>query len=130
MSSLFSLYREVLPPSVVTHAVAASLVAPGAKNLVVAKSCVLEIYNVVEADEEAPDASALNDAAGDAPRRARKAARLELLAHRKLHGVISSIGVVRTAVGAGAEDRDSLLLSFADAKVGLSFFRSSSPKSA
>lgn len=52
MSSLFSLYREVLPPSVVTHSVSASLIAPNAKNLVVAKSTILEIYNVIESDED------------------------------------------------------------------------------
>ncbi|KAI9015412.1 CPSF A subunit region-domain-containing protein [Hyaloraphidium curvatum] len=143
MSSLFSLYREALPPSVITHAVAASLTAPGARNLVVAKSTVLEVYNVVETDEEAPETANGEpsnghggvifdaDVGGPAAGRAlagegekevnptRRGARLELLVHKKLHGVITSLGVVRTAVGAGAEDRDSILLSFADAKLSL-----------
>jgi cleavage and polyadenylation specificity factor subunit 1 len=130
MSSLFSLYREVLPPSVVTHAAPASLVAPGSTNLVVAKSTILEIYNIVEFEEDFFQDQSVDSwdnggsvgpanghGNGNETRKTRKGARLELIAHRKLHGVIASLGIIRLAVGAGAEGRDSILLTFADAKV-------------
>lgn len=46
-----------------------------------------------------------------------KVVRLELVYQEKLHGVITSMGVIRSATGVGAMGMDSLLLSFKDAKV-------------
>ena len=48
---------------------------------------------------------------------ARKTARLELCNEFKLHGNITSIGVIRTSTSVGLLGMDSLLLSFKDAKV-------------
>lgn len=47
-SSLFNLYKTILPPSTVECCARARLTGPTATNLVVAKGSVLEIYVVVE----------------------------------------------------------------------------------
>ncbi|TPX40593.1 hypothetical protein SeMB42_g03452 [Synchytrium endobioticum] len=51
--------------------------------------------------------------------RPRNAGRLELHSQHKLHGVITSMGVIRTTSPAGLMGMDSLLLSFKNAKMSL-----------
>ncbi|KAJ3275699.1 mRNA cleavage and polyadenylation factor subunit [Borealophlyctis nickersoniae] len=135
MSSIYSLYKELLPPTAVEACAQARFLSPYLLNLIVARGSVLQVYNVVE--EDAPEVDeeqlklekeAVEDQDLPFPRfkplptaaksdRPKKVARLELHSEHRLHGNVTSIGVVRTSTSVGLDGMDSLLLSFKDAKV-------------
>ncbi|KAK9727894.1 mRNA cleavage and polyadenylation factor subunit [Basidiobolus ranarum] len=102
--SMYTLFREVFPPTGVEHAVQANFISSNVTNLIVAKTSILQIFTVVT--EHAPDSQTNTEIS---------VARLELFSQYKLHGNIASIGVVKTVSSGG----DSLLLSFKDAKLSL-----------
>ncbi|KXS16802.1 hypothetical protein M427DRAFT_55141 [Gonapodya prolifera JEL478] len=146
---MFHLYKDLLPPSVASCCVAATLVAPDTKNLLVARGNTLHIYTVQEEEENIPDFGRSGDQTdeidadlegeasagmilGDSDEhqyrpslsaalasRRRKVARLHFVYSCKLAGVVESMGVVRTSVGVGAAGMDSVLLAFGDAKLSL-----------
>ncbi|RKO91040.1 hypothetical protein BDK51DRAFT_51243 [Blyttiomyces helicus] len=134
MSSIYTLYKDILPPSAINACAEARFVSPRAVNLVVARAGLLQVYNIVEEDAPSADSSASVDDpeekdlektqsrpinASASPDRTPKIARLELFAQFKLYGNITSIGVVRTTTSVGVLGMDSLLLSFKDAKLSL-----------
>ena len=102
---LFGYAQDTLPPTGVTHAVAARLfAAPTAllsdTALVVVRTSLLQVYGIVRSA---------------AARRAHRLRRLVLLAEDELAGTVCELATVR-APGA---DRDALLVSFFDAKVSV-----------
>ncbi|KAI8813010.1 CPSF A subunit region-domain-containing protein, partial [Cladochytrium replicatum] len=133
--TLYSYYKELIPPSCIETCAEARFTSPTATNLIVTKGSLLEIYNVVE--EDAPEVNEFQqrldddyDLNSEFPRirplienakrgQAPKIAKLELRSRHKLQGNVTSIGVVRTANSAGASGMDSLLLSFKEAKMAL-----------
>ncbi|KAI8825062.1 CPSF A subunit region-domain-containing protein [Fimicolochytrium jonesii] len=130
MSSSYSLYKELLPPSGIEHSVDARFVSPHVTNLIIARGNVLQIYDVVEEDliggVDGPDESQHEKGhlksesahTWNSPR-PRKVAKLNLHAEFRLQGNVTSIGVVRTTTPVGLLGMDSLLLSFKDAKMSL-----------
>ncbi|KAJ3013404.1 Cleavage and polyadenylation specificity factor subunit 1 [Thoreauomyces humboldtii] len=135
MTSTYSLYKELLPPSGIEACVEARFISPSAVNLIVARDSVLQIYTVIEDDFEnhpivqakTEDLEQTSDDASEEmiksvsrrPRGPRKIARLELHAQFRLQGNVTSMGVVRTSTSNGLKGMDSLLLSFRDAKMSL-----------
>ncbi|KAJ3189114.1 mRNA cleavage and polyadenylation factor subunit [Gaertneriomyces sp. JEL0708] len=107
MSTIYSLYKELLPPSGIDHVATASFTGPEVTNLIVAQSNLLRIYEVNEKIQ------------GNSGESLDRIARLRLVHEEYLNGIITSIGTVRTATGVGAQGLDSLLLAFKDAKVCL-----------
>ncbi|KAK0952875.1 mRNA cleavage and polyadenylation factor subunit [Friedmanniomyces endolithicus] len=91
-------YTELLPPTAVTHALALPFLTPTANNLVVAKSSLLQIFDIISA----PDTTT---------------ARLSLIAEYPLSGTptaLRSLSLPTTPTGGHA-----LLFAFKDAKLSL-----------
>ncbi|PKC68294.1 hypothetical protein RhiirA1_457369 [Rhizophagus irregularis] len=135
--SIYPLYKEVFPPTVVDNIACAAFTSPSDVNVIVARTSFLQIYKFIEDElitEENPgeDDSNLTQELGKdddqnflfptlkpaANSSSSKTAHLELVAQYKLFGNIASMGVVRTT-SSGINDMDSLLLSFKDAKISL-----------
>ncbi|RKP05219.1 CPSF A subunit region-domain-containing protein [Thamnocephalis sphaerospora] len=112
---MFTLWKELVPPSAVEHVVSATLATThdSLPNLVVGRGSMLQVFRVRE--EEVLDGGAYIKLAA---KNVRKHARLELAYEQRLHGDIASMASVRTASSA-KHGRDSLLLSFKDAKISL-----------
>ncbi|KAF8929108.1 Cleavage and polyadenylation specificity factor subunit 1 [Dissophora ornata] len=98
--SMYTLAKELFPPSGVERVVRCNFVRPDVLNVVVSKSTVLEIYNFTE------------------PAQADQLPLLELVASYRLNGIITSMGVIRTS-SSGQHGLDSILVSFKDAKMSL-----------
>ncbi|KAG0253424.1 Cleavage and polyadenylation specificity factor subunit 1 [Actinomortierella ambigua] len=98
--SMFTLAKEIFPPTSVENVVRCNFVLPHVLNVIIARNSVLEIYNFVE------------------PAQADQLPRLELVATYRLNGVITSMGVIRTT-SSGQHGLDSILVSFKDAKMSL-----------
>ena len=96
--SMYTLAKELFPPTGIERVVRCNFVRPDVLNVVVSKSTVLEIYNFTE------------------PAQADQLPRLELVASYRLNGIITSMGVIRTS-SSGQHGLDSILVSFKDAKV-------------
>ncbi|KAJ3110285.1 Cleavage and polyadenylation specificity factor subunit 1 [Phlyctochytrium bullatum] len=107
---MYGLWRELHPPTAVEACVEARFISPDAVNLIVARTHILQVYNVVEcdADTPSPEGAVVKD----------KVARLELAGEYRLNGNVTSIVAVRTSTSVGLAGMDSLLLSFRDAKEG------------
>jgi len=91
-------YTELLPPTAVTHALALPFLTPAANNLVVAKSSLLQIFDIISA----PNTTT---------------ARLSLIAEYPLSGTptaLRSLALPTTPTGGHA-----LLLAFKDARLSL-----------
>lgn len=91
-------YSEILPPSGVTHSVQAAFTSVDANNLIVAKTSLLQIFDLHT-----------TDGAQDA--------KLILVAEYSLQGTITSLGKVRPLHS--KTGGDNLLLTFRDAKLSL-----------
>ncbi|KAJ3100898.1 Cleavage and polyadenylation specificity factor subunit 1 [Phlyctochytrium planicorne] len=122
---MYALWKEAHPPTAVDASVEARFISPDAVNLVVAKSHILQVYNVIEVDEDTGKACS-NITNGDAGHQNgvnqgdfRKVARLELAGEFRLQGNITSMAAVRTSTSVGAAGMDSILLTFRDAKMSL-----------
>ncbi|KAK3067592.1 mRNA cleavage and polyadenylation factor subunit, partial [Teratosphaeriaceae sp. CCFEE 6253] len=87
-------YTELLPPTAVTHAVALPLLSPTANNLVVAKTSLLQVFDVLPTPEENT--------------------RLSLLAEYPLSGTVTALRALTLSSGTHA-----LLLATKDAKLSL-----------
>ncbi|KAG0002046.1 Cleavage and polyadenylation specificity factor subunit 1 [Entomortierella chlamydospora] len=98
--SMYTLAKELFPPTGIERVVRCNFVRPDILNVIVSKSTVLEIYNFTE------------------PAQADQLPRLELVASYRLNGIITSIGVIRTS-SSGQHGLDSILVSFKDAKMSL-----------
>lgn len=96
--SMYTLAKEIFPPTGIERVVRCNFVRPDILNVIVAKSSVLEIYNFSE------------------PARPDQLPRLEMVASYRLNGIITSMGVIRTS-SSGQHGLDSILVSFKDAKV-------------
>ncbi|CAH1761431.1 3424_t:CDS:10 [Entrophospora sp. SA101] len=136
--SIYPLYKDLFPPTGVEEVVCASFTSPTDINLIVARSSILQIYRFVEQaevtkEEETAmeeDVNLVNVFGKDddqnfifptlkpAANLLYMTARLELIIQYKLHGNITSMGVVQT-ISSGANGMDSLLISFKDAKLSL-----------
>ncbi|KAJ3040299.1 Cleavage and polyadenylation specificity factor subunit 1 [Rhizophlyctis rosea] len=123
MSSIYSLYKELLPPTGVQCCAEARFTSPYNVNLLIAKGSMLEVYDVVQDDKatggDGGGDQTLSQISTQNENTARKTPRLELRDQFKLHGNIMSIGVIRTSTSVGLLGMDSLLLSFKDAKMSL-----------
>ncbi|KAI9598078.1 CPSF A subunit region-domain-containing protein [Syncephalis fuscata] len=134
---MYTLWKELVPPTAVEHAITAVLTAPqdSLPNLVICRDSILQIFSVQEKDEleieeedngndtHAHAAADVNEESGGTyiklmPKNTRKTARLVLAHERRLHGVIASTSAIRTANSARL-GRDSLLVAFKDAKMSL-----------
>ncbi|KAI1302103.1 Cleavage and polyadenylation specificity factor subunit 1 [Mortierella claussenii] len=98
--SLYTLAKELFPPTGIERVVRCNFVRPDMLNVIVSKATVLEIYNFTE------------------PAQADQHPRLELVAGYRLNGIITSMGVIRTS-SSGQHGLDSILVSFKDAKMSL-----------
>ncbi|QDS67966.1 hypothetical protein FKW77_009040 [Venturia effusa] len=125
-------YTELTPPTVVTHAVSLPLLSSKAINLVVAKTSVLQIFNLTQISTEV--GAAANDGEDNSPmdnaaetldgfnadmdlHRLEHTARLVLISEHSLAGTVTSIRRVKTMnTKSGGE---ALLIAFADAKLSL-----------
>lgn len=54
-TAIYTCYRQLHPPTGVDHAVFGSVTAPGSRDLIIGKACILEIYRVHRQDEETKD---------------------------------------------------------------------------
>ncbi|KAJ3154030.1 Cleavage and polyadenylation specificity factor subunit 1 [Geranomyces variabilis] len=123
MASVYTLYKELLPPSGIKSCAEARFISPSDINLIVSRGTVLQVFSVVEDDhvDQLADETLASGPAHEVQetKRIRKIAKLELQAQFKLPGNVTSIGVVRTSTSVGLLGMDSLLLSFRDAKMSL-----------
>lgn len=55
MSTSFTLYKELFPPTTVEHVQRASFTSATATNVIVAKASLLQIYNFTEYEPEPED---------------------------------------------------------------------------
>ncbi|KAL4213346.1 CPSF A subunit region-domain-containing protein [Rhizopus microsporus] len=140
--SAYTIYEELFPPQTVEQVETCHFTSPDAINLIVAKASLLQIYqfveyvpNVEEEDETLSDNELAKERLNDTEDRNltypklkplkkdvvvdSTSGRLELVAQFKLHGIISTMGTVRTNSSRGKEGCDSLLLGFSDAKMSL-----------
>ncbi|KAK3837510.1 MAG: CPSF A subunit region-domain-containing protein [Linnemannia gamsii] len=98
--SMYTLAKELFPPTGIERVVRCNFIRPDILNVIVSKSTVLEVYNFTE------------------PAEADQLPRLELVASYRFNGVITSMGVIRTS-SSGQHGLDSILVSFKDAKMSL-----------
>jgi hypothetical protein len=96
--SMYTLAKELFPPTGIERVVRCNFIRPDILNVIVSKATVLEVYNFTE------------------PAQADQLPRLELVASYRFNGVITSMGVIRTS-SSGQHGLDSILVSFKDAKV-------------
>ncbi|KAJ8329492.1 mRNA cleavage and polyadenylation factor subunit [Batrachochytrium dendrobatidis] len=128
-NNLYSLCKEIFPPSGIDYAVSARFLTPDARNVVIARGSLLQVFKVIERDTTVAFSSSLNnlnstdlDTNGDQAKTTKdqdippKAACLELAAQFRVHGNITSLGVVPMNYSGKA---DALLLSFKEAKMSL-----------
>ncbi|KAI8362546.1 CPSF A subunit region-domain-containing protein [Mortierella sp. GBAus27b] len=97
---MYTLAKELFPPTGIERVVRCNFVRPDVLNVIVSKSTVLEIYSFTE------------------PAQADQLPRLELVGSYRLNGIITSMGVIRTT-SSGQHGLDSILVSFKDAKMSL-----------
>lgn len=90
-------YTELVPPTAVTHAVALPFLSPDASNLVVAKTSLLQVFNI----------TTLRDGTD----------RLSLVGEYPLSGTVTSIARIKTIETASGGE--AVLLAFKDAKLSL-----------
>ncbi|KAI9656016.1 MAG: mRNA cleavage and polyadenylation factor subunit [Bathelium mastoideum] len=115
-------YTELTPPTAVEHSVVLPFVSPSATNLVVAKSSLLQIFELTNVTEIP---SRLTDAAQDAnsiegilpTQRSESRTRLVLVSEHTISGVITSLA--RISIQNSKSGGDALLVSFQDAKLSL-----------
>ncbi|KAG2221909.1 hypothetical protein INT45_013245 [Circinella minor] len=145
--SAYTIYKELFPAQTVEHVKYGQFTSPDAKNLIVAKASLLQIYDFVEytptdttlvetqddqiemeADDNAQDRFNDKDEQALAFPKLKplknellesSSGRLELVAQYKLNGSVTSMGIVRTISPRGKQGCDSLLLAFNDAKLSL-----------
>lgn len=91
-------YSELVPPSGVTHSAQAALLRPDANNLIVAKSSLLQVFDVSAGDEL-------------------ENAHLNLVAEYSLQGTITALAKVTLLKSKSGGD--ALLIAFRDAKLSL-----------
>ncbi|RIB01623.1 CPSF A subunit region-domain-containing protein [Gigaspora rosea] len=130
--SIYPLYKEIFPSTSVEEVVCANFTSSKDINIIVARSSILQIYKFVErleisVEDEDNDLGQEIEKEKDetflltlkpATNPSFMTGHLELISQYKLHGNITSMGVVRT-ISSGANEMDSLLLSFKDAKLSL-----------
>ncbi|KAL1990323.1 hypothetical protein VTN49DRAFT_6162 [Thermomyces lanuginosus] len=97
-------YTELLPPTGVTHALSVPFTAPTARNLVVVKTSLLQIFDLVTVSAEHGNSQANQE-------------RLALIAEYDLAGTVTDIS--RVHILASKSGGNALLLSFRDAKLSL-----------
>ena len=129
---MYSLHKDILPPSMggIESCVEARFTSPTAVNLIVARSCYLQIYTVIEELHTLPSNHKSSNHSHDlvpsdtdninidlSKSSYNKLARLQLVGEYRLMGLITSLAVIRTTNSVGLLGMDSLLLSFNDAKV-------------
>ncbi|EEA22246.1 mRNA cleavage and polyadenylation factor subunit [Talaromyces marneffei ATCC 18224] len=107
-------YTEVLPPSGVTHAVSAAFTSATAKNLIVVKTSLLQIYTLVA--ETSTTLILENDQQADDDVK-NEATKLHLHAEYDLYGTVTDISPVK--ILKSRSGGDALLLSFRNAKLSL-----------
>jgi cleavage and polyadenylation specificity factor subunit 1 len=107
-------YTEVLPPSGVTHAVSAAFTSATAKNLVVVKTSLLQIYTLIT---ETSTASVLENGQQTGDNVKNETTRLHLLAEYDLYGTVTDISPVK--ILNSRSGGDAVLLSFRNAKLSL-----------
>ncbi|KAJ1548749.1 Cleavage and polyadenylation specificity factor subunit 1 [Nowakowskiella sp. JEL0078] len=134
MTSMFAFNKEILASSGAEICVEATFCSPSHSNLIVAVSSNLFVYSLVEEDspdvvhsidfdqslmgeEEFPNLMPLLEPSkkGQVP----TVARMELFAKFKLNGNVCSMAAIRTQTSVGLLGMDSLLISWADAKMSL-----------
>lgn len=111
-------YTELVPPTAVTHAVSLSFLAPGANNLVIAKTSLLQVFEIKDAAwdggrERGQENSDFKPGQKeDAP-----SSKLVLVGEYPLSGTVTSLAKVKTLnTKTGAE---ALLVATKDAKISL-----------
>jgi cleavage and polyadenylation specificity factor subunit 1 len=91
-------YSELVPPSGITQSVALSFTSSKSNNLIVARSSLLQIFEVKSSDQNAES-------------------RLALIAEYRLSGTVTNLG--RVALEKLQSGGDAVLVSFRDAKLSL-----------
>ncbi|PNS20445.1 hypothetical protein CAC42_5895 [Sphaceloma murrayae] len=100
-------YSELIPPTAVTQALSLRFTGRSSANLVIAKTSLLQIFNVKSIPATTPDGVSTAD----------ETSKLVLVGEYPLAGIVTSLAKVRAAdTKTGG---DALLVSFKDAKVSL-----------
>ncbi|KAK5171969.1 mRNA cleavage and polyadenylation factor subunit [Saxophila tyrrhenica] len=96
-------YTQLLPPSAVTHAVALPFLDAASRNLVVVKTCVLQVFRLRAVKHHSDDSATKS--------------RLVLVGEYPLAGTVTSLAAIKAEnTKSGGE---ALLIAFKDAKVSL-----------
>ncbi|KAI5292931.1 mRNA cleavage and polyadenylation factor subunit [Ascosphaera acerosa] len=126
-------YSELLPPTGVTHAVKAAFCSPSARNLIVAKSTLLQIFDIIETTGQQkltspPQPSHQPASPSNQHQDTAAAAKLVLVAEHVFPGVVADLATVRLSSTTNASKpsdsdaaaaTDSLLVSTRNAKLSL-----------
>lgn len=118
-------YTELLPPTAVTHSVALPFLGPGANNLIIAKSSLIQIFELhtitTDVKQSVGERRASTEQHGlegqDAFHRTESTSKLVLIGEYPLSGSVTSLASIRTATT--KTGGDALLISAKDAKVSL-----------
>ena len=111
---MYSLYKQIHEPTVVEHTASAKFTSPNTTNLIVAKTSILEVYEVKIFNKKNPS-SKLKPAQNQHSRSKQHEKKLVLIGQYSLFGNVEGIGVVRLC----GNKRDSLILVFRDAKFSI-----------
>jgi len=114
---MFSLFKEVHPPTSIDHSVKCHFFNDQEINLVTAGAAKLNVYKLYDIEEDATK----SDVPGFTDHYVRKKKKLEQVASYSFFGNIINMQVVRL----GSNTRDSLLLAFKDAKLSIVEYDSS-----
>ncbi|XP_022802134.1 cleavage and polyadenylation specificity factor subunit 1-like [Stylophora pistillata] len=106
---MYAIYKQTHPPTGIEHCEYCQFFSSAENNLVVAGTSQLRIYKFYTQDEHTATGTAPSDKTVDGATKRRK---LELVSQYSLFGNIECLKAVRLA----GNSRDSLLLSFKDAK--------------
>lgn len=116
-------YTELVAPSAVSHAVALPFLAPGAPNLVVAKTSLLQVFALktvatdIKPSSLAPDTESNAIEGPDSFHRIENTAKLVLVGEYPLSGTVTSLQRVKAlSTKTGAE---ALLIATQDAKISM-----------
>ncbi|XP_046842270.1 cleavage and polyadenylation specificity factor subunit 1-like isoform X2 [Xenia sp. Carnegie-2017] len=109
MYDLYAIFKQAHPPSVIEHCLVCNFYSFNERNLVVAGTSLLRIYRLAVDEDEVHQKS--EDTEGDTS----TTKKLEMVGQFSLFGAVKSIKSVKLS----RNDRDSLLLSFDDAKLAI-----------
>ena len=111
-------YTDITPPTAVTASVAFPFISPSVNNLVVAKSCLLQVFAVKSVVADSESTASRNESVPRSQRRERsQLSKLVLISECEVSGTITSLASVKSQ--RSRSGGELLLVAIQDAKLSL-----------